>query len=81
MDELSAAAAVLAMDVDSESDDGLGLGPGPVERGGDTCRSGTFETSAADKENDPGVPSSSRPGAVHEKVSKAAYALSSMRRA
>jgi hypothetical protein len=78
MDELAAAASVLAMDIDSESDDGLGLGPGPVECGGGTCRSSTFETSAADKENELGVPSSSLPGAVHEKVSKAAYALVSM---
>ena len=77
MDELSAAAAVLAMEVDSESDDGLGLGPGPVERGGDTCRSGTFETSAADKENDAGVPRRPPLEAADEKVSTASFMCTS----
>ena len=65
------------MEVDSESDDGLGLGPGPVERGGDTCRSGTFETSAADKENDAGVPRRPPLEAADEKVSTASFMCTS----
>ena len=65
------------VDVDSESDDGLGLGPGPVERGGDTCRSGTFETSAADKENDAGVPRRPPLEAADEKVSTASFMCTS----
>ena len=51
MDELSAAAAVLAMQVDSESEEEMDLSGAAGERGGEKQLCGTLPSSAADKEN------------------------------
>ena len=70
MDELAAAASVFAMEAwTRKSDDGpWALGQGAVEHGGDTCRSATVEQSAADKENDAGIPSRPLLGAANDLV-------------
>ena len=69
MDELAAAAAVLAVDIESDSDEELGQeapGGAPV---GDLLRRPALEPSRVDKENENGPPEQQRPGTDNHKVS------------
>ena len=68
MDELNAAAAVLAMAVDSESEEDLELGAAPDESGDHIGHRNVSELSSEDKEKHPGLPACGEAGAALDKV-------------
>ena len=69
MDDLAAAAAVLAMEVDSDAEDDMEQEVDAGEHGGDLLESGAEQLRTANKENDTGFPDSRVFGAAHKQVS------------
>ena len=68
MDDLAAAAAVLAMEVDSDAEDDMEQEVDAGEHGGDLLESGAEQLRTANKENDTGLPDSRAFGAAHKQV-------------
>ena len=72
MDDLAAAASVLAIDVDSDAEEEQELGAAPDDSGDHVGPKSVLEPSPEDKENHPDVPAGGEAGAAHRKVSKPA---------
>ena len=68
MDDLAAAASVLAMEVDSDAQDDVEQEDLSGARGGDLLQSSLDECCSANKENDAGLPDSRAHGAASKQV-------------
>ena len=66
MDDLVAAASVLAMECDSEAQDDMEQEVDAGEHGGDLLESGAEQLRTANKENDTGLPDSRALGAANK---------------